>query len=242
VQVEWVRYVGWKLKCPICGWRFRSFAPDLWDGATWHGTAVRCPRCDSRPRHRWLALYLDRNQSVLRQKSVLHIAPEPMLAPYVERKAGDYVSADLAPERATVEADLTALPFDAERFDLVICSHVLEHVPDDHAAISEMHRVLRPGGLALVQTPVNYDQAGTYEDPAEADEAERLRRFSQVDHVRVFGPDLRERLAVVGFRVTIEDADELGTAAVSRYGLQANAAPLRNDIYRCERAVERTAA
>lgn len=158
-----------------------------------------------------------------------------MVAPYIEAAAAEYVSTDIEPGRAQVQADLTALPFADARFDTVICSHVLEHVPNDRAAIEELGRVLRPGGVALVQTPVNYDQPATYEDPDEADEDERLRRFSQSDHVRVFGPDLYDRLVASGFDVKIEDASGLGTGAVTRYGLQANAAPLRNDIYRCTR-------
>ena len=235
MDLEHLRYLGWKVKDPICGRRFRSFAPDLWDGTRWFGEPVRCPRCGSLPRHRWLWLYLNGNPGLVERKAVLHVAPEPMLAPYLEAAASEYVSTDVEPGRAAVEADLTALPFEDERFDLIVCSHVLEHVPDDHAAMLELHRVLRGGGAALVQTPVNYEQRGTYEDPEEADEAERLRRFSQVDHVRVFGPDLRDRLAAVGFVVTVDDAASLGAESVERYGLQPNAAPLRNDIYCCVR-------
>ena len=235
VNLERLRYVGWKVVCPICRGRYRSFAPDLWDGTRWHGELVRCPRCSSRPRHRWLWLYLHREPALLAGKAVLHVAPEAMIAPYIEATARDYVSTDVEPGRAAVQADLTALPFADAQFDTVVCSHVLEHVPDDHAALGEIQRVLRPGGVALIQTPVNYDQPATYEDRYEADEAERLRRFSQSDHVRVFGPDVRDRLASVGFDVAIEDAAELGADSVKKYGLQPNATSLRNDIYRCER-------
>jgi hypothetical protein len=99
--------------------------------------------------------------------------------------------------------------------------------------VGQARRVLRPAGIALVQTPVNYDQGVTYEDPGVADEAERLRRFSQADHVRVFGPDLRDRLAAVGFAVVIADAAQ--HPAARRYGLDLGTPPLRNDIYRCAR-------
>lgn len=203
MSFEWLRYIGWKVTCPICRGHYRSFAPDLWNGTRWYGEPLRCPRCDSRPRHRWLWLYLHREPALLDGKAVLHVAPEPMVAPYIEAAASGYVSTDIEPGRATVEADLTALPFADAHFDTVVCSHVLEHVPDDRAAVREIYRVLRPGGVALIQTPVNYDQPTTYEDPDEADEAERLRRFSQIDHVRVFGSDLRNRLATVGFDVVI---------------------------------------
>lgn len=226
-----IRYFGWQVQCPVCGGRFRSFAPDLWDGERWHGHPVRCPTCDSLPRHRWLWLFL-RGASA---GTVLHVAPEAVLEQGVRGLAREYVSADIEPGRAAVQADLTSLPFEDGRFDLIICSHVLEHVQDDGAAMREMHRVLRPGGVALIQAPVNYDQAQTYEDPSASDEGERLRRFSQADHVRVFGPDLGDRLAAAGFSVTIEDAAAMGDELVKRYGLRPNATPLRNDIYRCER-------
>lgn len=236
MRLERLRYLGWRCKCPICGAHLRSFAPDIWDGTRWHGEPVRCPGCDSRPRHRWLWLYLHDEPALLAGKSVLHVAPEPTVAPYVRAAAREYISADIDEEHAEVQADLTALPFEDERFDIVICSHVLEHVPDDRAAMREMHRVLAPGGIALVQTPVNYEQASTYEDPAESNASERLRRFSQADHVRVYGPDLADRLEEAGFEVTVDDATALGAKAVDRYGLRPNAAVLRNEIYSCVRS------
>lgn len=231
--MESLKYLGWRFRCPLCGIRLRSFAPDRWDGSKWHGARVRCPRCQSLPRHRFLWLYLDRQVLLRPDAAVLHVAPEPLLTDRVRRAVGRYVSVDIEPGRAEVEADLTALPFDDADFDLILCSHVLEHVPDDHAAVREMRRVLRATGTALIQTPVNYDQAVTYEDPSEADPEERLRRFSQADHVRVFGADLADRLGQVGFSVAVIDATSLGDA-VEKNGLWPNAAPLRNDLYRCE--------
>jgi SAM-dependent methyltransferase len=165
----------------------------------------------------------------------LHVAPEAVIADRLREAVRRYTSIDIEPGRAEVQADLTALPFADEEFDLILCSHVLEHVGDDRAAMREMRRVLRPGGLAVIQTPVNYDQVGTYEDPSETDPGERLRKFSQSDHVRVFGPDLRERLIDAGFEVEIADAARLGDADEARYGLWPNAAPLRNDLYACKR-------
>lgn len=235
MQFEQLRYLGWRVQCPLCSGRFRSFAPDRWDGKRWHGDSVRCPRCGSLPRHRFLWLYLTQRARLDGRQAVLHLAPEPMIGQRLAAKVREYVSADIEAGRASVQADITALPFPDEHFDLVICSHVLEHVPDDRAAIREMQRVLRPGGVALIQTPVNYDQSVTYEDPGASDPDERLRRFSQSDHVRVFAPDLRQRLEDAAFAVTVDDAADLGAKAVAKYGLRANASPLRNDLYRCER-------
>jgi hypothetical protein len=112
---------------------------------------------------------------------------------------------------------------------------VLEHVPHDGAAMREIHRVLAPRGVALIQTPVNHDQAVTFEDPGETDPGARLRRFSQEDHVRVFGRDIRERLERAGFTVEIVAADDVDEAEATRCGLARGAWPMRNEIYRCER-------
>jgi SAM-dependent methyltransferase len=236
VSLERLRYIGRAVECPLCGGHFRSFAPELWDGARRHGNRARCPRCGSLARHRFLWLHLIGGRLLHGAPAVLHLAPEGAVAKRIRAAAGDYVSADLEPGRADVEADLTALPFDDESFDLIVCSHVLEHVPDDRAAMRELRRVLGPRGTAVVQTPVNYDQAATFEDPSVTDPDERAQRFSQFDHVRVYGPDLLERLEGAGFSVTIVDAESLGAHAVARHGLQPGASALRNDIYVCRRA------
>jgi SAM-dependent methyltransferase len=97
--------------------------------------------------------------------------------------------------------------------------HVLEHVPDDAAAMRELARVLRPDGLAVVMVPAHGDLEVTDEDPS-AGEDERLRRFGQADHVRRYGTDLRERLGAAGFDVTVVDyLARLGPGSVRRYGL-----------------------
>lgn len=165
--------------------------------------------------------------------SVLHLAPEPILVSRLRSIPGvRYESADIDPDRnPTTLADLTDLPFDDRSFDLVLCSHVLEHVVDDRAALREMHRVSKLGGRVLIQSPVNYEQAETFEAPEIVDPAERLRLFSQDDHVRVYGPDLKSRLQGANFELSIFDSAELGEEATERFGLVPSFGPLRNDIY-----------
>jgi SAM-dependent methyltransferase len=232
--LESLRYAGLSHRCPVCRARLRAFAPALWDGERWHGEADRCPRCGSRARHRFLWIHLEQSGLLRDGLRVLHLAPEPAVAKRLRRVA-DYVSADVDPAAAMVQADLAALPFADGSFDLVVCSHVLEHVPDDAAAMAEIFRVLATGGIALIQTPVNYDQNGTYEDPAVIDPDSRLREFSQADHVRVFGRDLPERLERAGFSVSVASADGVDPRDAEHYGLARGAWPMRNDIYCCER-------
>ncbi len=131
----------------------------------------------------------------------------------LERLPGvDYLSADLGSAHAMVRMDITDTGVDDDSFDLIYCSHVLEHVRDDRAAMREMFRVLKPGGRALIMVPIS--DGPTLEDPAVIDPAERERLYLQSDHVRLYGlDDLRERLAAHGFEVEVSFARELVDAA-----------------------------
>lgn len=132
---------------------------------------------------------------------MLHLAPEWSFAevflrlPYIE-----YVSFDIALALANVRGDITALPFSNESFDVIYCSHVLEHIPDDRKAMKELFRVLKQGGWFLPDVPLQ--SAITDEDPGAGPE-ERERRFGQSDHVRFYGPDFKDRLQQAGFKVSV---------------------------------------
>ena len=163
---------------------------------------MQCPRCGSYERVRALWLFL-RDQTNLSEGShrVLHFAPEPSIAAVIGALPGvDYVSADIAPGVAMEVVDITAIPPALGSFDIVICSHVLEHVAEDRQAMAEVFRVLNPGGTAYFMQPVDFERAKTYEDPAIVAPEERLRAFGQFNHVRVYGRDIRERLERCRFR------------------------------------------
>lgn len=147
----------------------------------------------------------------------------------------DYVSVDLDSPLAEHHMDLTRLEFASDQFDLVICSHVLEHIPDDRSALRELKRVLRPGGMVILQQPIRAVDE-TFEDPAITAPAERERHFGQHDHVRIYGRDFAERLREASFEVTLVRVDELADANdVERYGLRESTAPwvASSDLYVC---------
>lgn len=162
---------------------------------------------------------------------VLHVAPEACLRerltglPGVSYTAGDKFAPGYEHPQGTMELDITDLPFTDECFDLILCSHVLEHVHDDRSAMRELYRVLAPGGSAILMVPFDADRAVTDEDPQVTDPQERIRRFGQFDHVRQYGRDYADRLRAVGFTV-LEDplATRLSPADVFRFGL------LRNEV------------
>jgi len=170
-----------------------------------------------------LWLYLrDRRDLFAQRLRVLHLAPEPWLERRLPARPDlDYLSGDLAPEAAMTVVDLERLPFAGDAFDRVLCIHVLEHVADDGAALRELARVLAPGSEAIVMVPLLGTR--TDEDPAAPTE-ERLRRFGQADHVRLYGTDLRDRIAAAGLQARVV---HMGRAAHARAGVPPPARPGR---------------
>ena len=224
-------YRGERVECPCCGGRFSRFMP----GLSHRDTRV-CPRCGSQERHRALWLWMrERSDLFVRNISILHWAPEYALQRSLsELPNAAYVSADLEGDEAMQHMDITDVPFKDDAFDLILCVHVLEHVPDDRAAMREMVRVLRPGGMALLLVPIVLEQP-TLEDPAIQTPEERKRHYWQADHVRLYGGDFRDRLAEEGFEVEVDGwIRTLDQATLDRHGLF----PLE-DIYVCRK---RTAA
>ena len=189
----------WKVRCPVCSSGFRSFLPA---GRRARANAM-CPRCGALERHRLLWLYLKARTDLLtREQRMLHLAPERCLAGRLENLPHlEYVTADYNPAAGRVCVDITCAAFADDSFDSILCSHVLEHIPDDAAALAELHRMLRPGGWAVLQVPLDETRERTFEDPAVVAPAERERLFDQADHVRVYGRDYPLRLAAAGFEV-----------------------------------------
>ena len=135
----------------------------------------------------------------------------------------DYYTADLESPWARIKMDVHKIPFEANTFDVIFCNHLLEHVTDDKLALSEMHRVLKPGGWGIMQSPLNEAREVTYEDPSIIKPSEREKHFGQSDHLREFGKDYPERLAAGGFLVKVDDfIKRIDFERVKRHSLAMN--------------------
>jgi len=162
-----------------------------------------CPSCESTDRERHLFLYLSRLNllQTLSDATILHMAPERRLGALVRScNPAAYVAGDLIPTGATIaKIDLENIPYTGAAFDVVICNHILEHVPSPVAALREVHRVLKPGGRFICQTPYASLLATTFEERRLQSDSDRLFFYGQEDHVRLFGLDLEALLTQSGF-------------------------------------------
>jgi SAM-dependent methyltransferase len=229
-------YFGLRYSCAVCGARTRvrkTFCydlPVLREKDVVGGEYLEnddCPICYANQRSRLVYAFLKRKAGLRRGAVVLHVAPELMLYRYVFRDAGvEYHPTDLFPERyseipSVEKVDVTRMPYADGTFDLILCNHVLEHIPDDRQAMRELRRVLKDDGLAVLQVPLGMKLTETDEDPSVTDEAERERRFGQFDHVRIYAEqDYVGRLKAAGFTVeTAGVAEVAGPDGLLRYQL-----------------------
>lgn len=200
--------------CPVCD---RTAGAFLEFGRKRRADA-RCPNCGSLERHRLVWRYFERRTDLFdgRSKRMLHVAPEAcFLQPFERAFGAGYVAADLSRPGAALRMDVCAIPHPDGVFDVLYCSDVLEHVVDDRRAMREFHRVLKPGGWAVLLVPVTVPR--TVEDPSVTEPEERRRRFGQEDHVRRYGPDFADRLRVAGFEVVaVRPRDFLDPAEITR--------------------------
>lgn len=196
-----------------------------------------CPQCGARERHRLLIHYLEHETALPRGRlDVLHFSPNLGEKQLLRGWPGlNYRTADFARNKEDLWADLTAMVFiDDASWDVLIVYHVLEHIVDDGAAMAEMFRILRPGGQALVQVPLEPGRTETYEDPAIVDPKAREEHFGQWDHVRLYAaPDLQGRLEAAGFEVEAVDyLSRLDPAVIERHALRGRfAAPTDERIW-----------
>jgi len=185
-------YQGENVVCPICNSKFKEFGT--------FGLVprknVKCHKCGSLERHRLLWKYFNERTDLFKANKkirLLHFAPEKIFYDIFSTNQNiEYFPCDLLPERYAYEgnvkvkkADITNIPFEENYFDVIICSHVLEHIPDDALAMSELYRVLKKEGWAILQVPIDYNRETTFEDFSITTPKGREKAFGQNDHVRM---------------------------------------------------------
>lgn len=227
-SIRSVLYAGTGKSCPICQKSARKFCE--YGGASRNG--AQCPHCGSLERHRLLWLFLKRKTDLFdgKPKKMLHVAPELCFEPKFKALLGDrYLSADLFNPSAMVKMDITNIEYPDASFDVIYCSHVLEHVDNDRKAMKEFLRTLKPTGWAILLVPITAEM--TYEDATIRDPEGRLKAFGQRDHVRKYGPDYADRLREVGFQVHKFDAKEFVSGdEITQMGLSE-----QGTIYFCKK-------
>ncbi|TIX95984.1 MAG: methyltransferase domain-containing protein [Mesorhizobium sp.] len=200
-------------ECLFCGWEGSEFRPRL--NPRKPSADSYCPKCGSLERHR--LGYFALRSKLKDLQSTLHFAPEKPIEKWLRSISRRYVSCDLEPGLAMEVEDITKLSYSDESFEFIWCSNVLEHVPDDRAAFSELRRVLTKGGTCVVAVPIW--RRKTYEDPTVTTPESRIEKFGQMDHVRLYGFDIEDRLKAAGFNVEMITARDFDPRDVGRYGL-----------------------
>ncbi|MBF8148451.1 methyltransferase domain-containing protein [Winogradskyella sp. F6397] len=210
---------------PIDGKSFKTFLPYGYGNQR---NNVLSPSTLSLERHRLLWLYLNNETDFFSRDtesnsalSVLHFAPEQcFLKRFRTLNNINYTTTDLLSPIADVKADICDLPFEDNSYDVILCNHVLEHIPDDTKAMQELYRVMKPGGYGIFQIPQDLNREVTFEDDSITDRDERAKIFGQYDHVRVYGRDYFDKLRSIGFRVEeVDYTSQLSEDEITKYCL-----------------------
>lgn len=195
-----IGYRGNARFCPVCGNSSSHFRA--------HGLIPRedalCVHCEAVERHRFVWLFMERKTDLFNgaKKCVLHVAPELAFEPRMKKRLGaSYLTADLDGSRAMVAMDITTIKYPDETFDVIYCSHVLEHVEQDRKAMSEFYRTLKTNGWAILLVPLQGNK--TIENPSVVTQEERVKAYGHPEHVRYYGADYVDRLREAGFTVDI---------------------------------------
>ncbi len=197
---------GDEVECVCCGAKYSTFLP----AGIQKRSNAKCINCGSLERHRSLWMFF-KEQNLLTNKPIrlLHVAPEKIFYDQFKSLPNiEYFPIDLMPDEYsyginTIQMDVTQMTFQDNYFDGIICNHVLEHIREDQKAMREMSRVLKPGGWAILNTPVNLQKETTHEDVNLYDPQKQLELFGQPDHVRVYGRDFLDRVTNAGFTAEV---------------------------------------
>ena len=206
-----------KYYCPCCKRRIASFSDHrLYEDTERYDPArfkkqrqdVFCPFCYSAPRQRILACWAEENISILKESKILYFAPEYSMMKWFRRNSIKLTTADLYDPETDLKIDITDIDLPDASYDMIICNHVLEHVSSYENALSELNRILVPGGKLIISFPVDTSRETVLEKEAPSPE-DRVRLFGQNDHVRLFGKDSGEIIGKYGFDVDVIDTGKM---------------------------------
>jgi SAM-dependent methyltransferase len=194
-----------KYFCPVCKTKVRRFKPisedylatldkhqyifSIFSAETFNLLHYTCPNCYASDRYRLYALYIDRALDGTEERlKFIDFAPDKAFSRFLKKYENlEYRSADLYMENVDDKVDITNMPlYPDNSVDIFLCSHMLEHINDDKKAVSELYRIMKPGGWGIVMAPIVLTLKETFEDPAVLSEADRWHFFGQDDHVRLY--------------------------------------------------------
>ena len=226
------QFAGEDVECAICGSKYKIF--ETWIlGATVENNT--CFNCKSHKRHRLLWKYLYDKTDIIttkENKTVLHFAPEEYFFKlFTNNKNLNYIPCDLDANKfnrlyktsIVKKIDITQIPLDCNSVDFILCNHVLEHIPDDKMAMSELCRVLKKGGCAILQVPIDYNLEKTYEAPSIVSLEGREKAFGQFDHIRLYGKDYPQKLKNFDWEVIVDDyVKQFSQEEIFKFGFDKN--------------------
>ena len=249
---KYARFWGGKYRCIVCKRPLRRFFPfsedlqrkarnngfeyDFHQMETLNVTNCNCPFCLSSDRERLYFIYLEHyfSQTKKGKYSILDFAPSDEFAKQLKAKSNtEYYSADLMRPNVDLHLDICNMKeLNDDRYDIIICSHVLEHVPDPDAALRELFRILRHGGIAIIMVPIFLGVKETIDDPSHTSDEQRLKFYGQMDHVRLFSrQDFLSRVRHAGFTIS-----EVVPSMLDKVVIQKNAIAENSILYVCSRS------
>lgn len=212
---------GNNVECPVCNKKFRKFLPYGYNNH--QRDNVLCPYDLTLERHRLMWVYLKTKSNFFKDNlKVMHIAPEQCFYKiFRNQKNLDYTTGDLESPLADIHFDLHKIPLEDNKYDVIFCNHVMEHVENDKQCLEELFRIMKPGGWGIFQVPIDYSRSTTYEDSTITDPKDREKHFWQYDHVRLYGTNYPKVLRSAGFKVEEYDyKKELKEEVYKKYSFQ----------------------
>jgi len=152
------------------------------------------------------------------RNDIIIFAPEYSIRKWLDKRDYKYTTADLFEPIVDIKVDIQNTPFPDDKWGLIMCNHILEHVDDYKQALKELKRILKKDGILEITVPLDRKLQTVYEDPDIVNVEDRIKAFGQSDHKRIFGNDFEKILSELGFIVEVFDGDTLPKSIVGVIG------------------------